>query len=175
MTIEDESAPRLLAPTARSQWPVHTTLRRLGRGISIAAVAFATAGVVTPLVAIADTSDSLRSGVSSVRGTACAPLRSDPAIDQAAAQINDTTDKYINNAARAIPETDALPVLKDVGYGGTKAVILSGAAATEANAVKAILLQGFADIPDCSYSDFGVSAMYNAKKDMILTTVVLAG
>ncbi len=33
---------------------------------------------------------------------------------------------------------------------------------------------GFAKISDCSYVDVGVSALYNAKKDMILTTVVLA-
>lgn len=145
------------------------------RGLCTAAVAFVCVGVVTAPPAAADTSDSLRTGVSAVRGTACPPLRSEPAIDQAAAQINDTTDKYINNVARAIPETDALPVLGDVGYSATVATILSGAAPTEENAVKAILLQGFAKIPDCSYTAFGVSAIYNAKKNMILTTVVLAG
>jgi hypothetical protein len=52
---------------------------------------------------------------------------------------------------------------------------LSGAAKTDGDAIKATILQGFAKLPDCSYTDFGVNALHNAKKDMILTTVVLAG
>ncbi|OSC21186.1 hypothetical protein B8W69_28630 [Mycobacterium vulneris] len=95
-------------------------------------------------------------------------------IDHAAAEINETTDRWINNASRAEPETDALSPLKDLGYSGSKATILSGAATTDSDAIKATILQGFAKIPDCSWTDFGVNALYNAKKDMILTTVVLA-
>jgi hypothetical protein len=124
---------------------------------------------------MADSADSLRAAVAAARGAACGPLQSDPVIDQAAGDVNETTDKWINNAARAVPETDALSLLKDLGYGGSKAAILSGAATTDANSIKALLLQGYTKIPDCSYTAFGVSALYNAKKDMILTTVVLAG
>ena len=102
-------------------------------------------------------------------------MRSDPVIDQTAREINETTDRWINFASRALPETDALPRLKDLGYGGDRATILSGAATTDANAIKGLLLQGYLAIPDCSFTDFGVSAMYNEKKGMTLTTVVLAG
>jgi hypothetical protein len=124
--------------------------------------------------AAADSTDSLRAAVAAARPAACTPLRADPIIDQAAKEINETTDRWINNTARAVPETNALPVLKDLGYGGSKASILSGAAPSAANAIKATLIQGFQQLPDCSYKDFGVSTLYNAKKDMILTTVVLA-
>jgi hypothetical protein len=141
----------------------------------MAAIAFATAGICVAPPATADASDSLRAAVSAVPRAACAPLRSDPVIDQAAAKINATTDEWINFTARAVPETDALPLLKDLGYGGDRSAILSGAASTDANAIKVVILQGYAKIPDCSYSGFGVNAMYNAKKDMILTTIVLAG
>ncbi|WP_293002303.1 hypothetical protein [Mycobacterium sp.] len=124
--------------------------------------------------AAADTTETLRAAVSAARGAACAPLRSDPLIDKAAGKIDETTDRWINMTARAVPESNALPVLKDLGYGGTKATILSGAAQSPANAIKATLLQGFAKIPDCSWTDFGVATLHNAKKDMIFTTVVLA-
>ena len=124
-------------------------------------------------MAAADSTESLRQAVAAARPAAC-PVRSDPVIDQAARGINETTDRWINNAARAVPQTDALPVLKDLGYGGTQASNLSGAAKSDVLAIKATLIQGFKLLPDCSYKDFGVSTLYNAKKDMILTTVVLA-
>ncbi|MDF3339481.1 hypothetical protein P3H80_18735 [Mycolicibacterium septicum] len=137
----------------------------------------ATALTVTSIcvapAAVADSTDLLRAAVAAARPAAC-PVRSDPVIDQAAEKINQTTDRWINNTARAVPETNAVPVLQDLGYGGTKAAILSGAATSPTNAIKATLLQGFDKLPDCSYKDFGVSTLYNAKKDMILTTVVLA-
>lgn len=133
-----------------------------------------TIGVCVAPPAAADSTDLLRAAVGAARPAACPPLRSDPIIDHAADEINQTTDRWINNTARAVPETDAMPVLKDLGYGGTKASILSGAATSAANAIKATLIQGFRVLPDCSYKDFGVSTLYNAKKDMILTTVVLA-
>ncbi|WP_284235532.1 hypothetical protein [Mycobacterium antarcticum] len=125
--------------------------------------------------AVADSTDSLREVVAAARGSACAPLRSDPVIDQAATEINETTDSWLNNASRAVPETDALPLLKDLGYGSSKATTLSGAAKNEGDAIKALIIQGYTKLPDCSYTDFGVSVLYNAKKDMTLTTVVLAG
>ncbi|MGV0826226.1 hypothetical protein ABQF35_25460 [Mycobacterium syngnathidarum] len=129
---------------------------------------------VTAGPAVADDTENLRAAVSAARPTTCGPLRSDPIIDQAAEGVNKTTDRWINHAARAVPETDALAVLKDLGYGGSKARILSGASTSAGNAIKATILQGFRDLPDCSYTDFGVSTLYNEKKGMILTTVVLA-
>jgi hypothetical protein len=148
--------------------------RRNPLGIGLATIALTIVSVSAAHSARADTGDDLRTAIAVARGTACTPLRSDPVFDQAAAAINGTTDKWINNASRAVPETDALPLLKELGYGGSKSTILSGAAANRGDAIKALLLEGYAKIPDCSYTDFGVSALYNAKKDMILTTVVLA-
>ena len=150
-----------------------TTSAKLG--ICIAATGFTIVGVALAPSAVGDSSVRLRAAVMTARGSACGPLRTDPLVDQAAAEINETTDKWINNASRAVPETDPLSPLKDLGYGGTKATVLSGAAKTDGDAIKATLLQGFAKLPDCSYTEFGVNALYNAKKDMILTTVVLAG
>lgn len=126
--------------------------------------------------AVADPTDSLRAVVMAARGTAaCGPLRSDPLLDQAARDINETTDKWINKSSRAVPGDDPLQLLKDLGYGGSKATTLSGAATNDGDAIKATVLQGHAKIPDCSYADYGVSALYNELKDMTLTTVVLAG
>lgn len=149
--------------------------RRVRREISLISIVFAATALVAAPTAMADTTENLRAAVAEARGAACGPLRSNPVIDQAAAAINKTTDQWINNEARAVPETDALPLLKDLGYDGSHAAILSGAARPDAQAIKAVLLQGYAKIPDCSYSAYGVSAMYNAKKRLTLTTVVLAG
>lgn len=146
---------------------------RVRVGTGIAATALTVTSMCLAPAAVADSTDQLRAAVAAARPAEC-PLRSDPVIDQAAEKINQTTDRWINNTARAVPETNAIPVLQDLGYGGTKASILSGAATSPANAIKATLIQGFDKLPDCSFKDFGVSTLYNAKKDMILTTVVLA-
>jgi hypothetical protein len=149
--------------------------RHLRRGICLVTTALTLAGIAVAPPATASTTDLLREAVVAARGAACGPLRPDPVVDKAAEEINETTDEYINFAARAVPETDALSPLKDLGYGGSTAAILSSAAQTDANAIKALLLQGYAKIPDCSYRDLGVSTLYNAKRDLILATVVLAG
>jgi hypothetical protein len=148
--------------------------RRVQHGMCLALLAFTTATVSVAPSAVAHPSGSLRDAVVAARGSSCGPLRSDPVVDHAAEEINGTTDKWIDHAARAVPETNALAVLKDLGYRGTKATILLGAAATDVNAIKATLLQGYLKIPDCSYTDYGVSTLHNKSKDMILTTVVLA-
>lgn len=138
------------------------------------AAALTVIGVSVAPSAAADSAASLRAAVEAARPASCSPLRADPVIDQAANEINKTTDRWINNAARAVPETNAMSVLKDLGYGGNKAAIWSGAAPSESDAIKATLIQGFKQLPDCSYTDIGVSTLYNEKKGLILTTVVLA-
>jgi hypothetical protein len=147
---------------------------RVHLGLCWSAMLFTTVGIFAAPPAMASSADSLRAAVTATRGASCAPLRSDPVIDQAADGINKTTDSYINHTSRTIPDNDALPLLKDLGYGGSKAAILSGAGADDGTAIKGLLLEGWATIPDCSYTDFGVSALYNAKKDLLLMTVVLA-
>lgn len=156
-------------PSTRRSWiRLHTRVETWLMAIALTAFSVS----VAPSAA-ADSTDLLRAAVAAARPAAC-PVRSDPVIDQAADEINKTTDRWINNTARAVPETNALPILKELGYGGSKASILSGASTSATNAIKATLIQGFQLLPDCSYKDYGVSTLYNAKKDMILTTVVLA-
>ncbi|KQY08946.1 hypothetical protein ASD37_00110 [Mycobacterium sp. Root135] len=97
-------------------------------------------------------------------------------IDQVATDINDSTDGYINFTARAVPLEDAMPLLTDRGYvGASKARILSGSATSAGSSIKAALLQGYAVLPDCSLSAYGVATKYNAKKDVVLVTAVLVG
>ncbi|EHB56486.1 hypothetical protein MycrhDRAFT_3680 [Mycolicibacterium rhodesiae JS60] len=132
--------------------------------------------------AVADTSESLRAALVAVRETSCGPLRNDPVIDQAADQFNQSDDKWINNAARAAPveisapvgvPPDAVSLLKDLGYETRRATIIFGAGTSDADAIRALLLQGYAKIPDCSYTAYGLSVMHNSSKNMILTAVVL--
>jgi hypothetical protein len=50
-----------------------------------------------------------------------------------------------------------------------------GAAHSEADAVKGVLLEGRNAIPDCSYTDFGVSLLHEPQSDFTLAVVVLVG
>lgn len=153
-------------------------MRRCGTGVVSAATAIAlvfTSILFAPSAA-ADSTDSLRAAVLSMRGTSCGqPLRFDPVVEQVAANVNDSTDKWVSFTARAVPVPDPLPVLKDYGYGGGKATMLQGAGDTDGKAIKGLLLQGYAKIPDCSYTDYGVSVVRNELTGYFLTTLVLAG
>jgi hypothetical protein len=141
-----------------------------------AATALSVVSLAVAPVASADATDSLRAAVAAARPQACGPIRSDPLIDQVAMEINDSTDRYLNFASRAVPEGDAMPLLKDLGYvGASKARILSGSAASAAMSIKGALLQGFAILPDCSLNAYGVATTYNARKDVVLVTAVLVG
>jgi uncharacterized protein YkwD len=140
------------------------------------ATVFATVGVATAPCATADPTDTLRAAVAAVRGAgSCGPLRSDPTVDQVAQKVNQSTDDWLNFTSRAVPETDALPPLKDFGHPANKAAILSSGTPDSGTAVKALVLQGFAKIPDCTYTSFGVATTYNVKKGIYLMTAVLAG
>jgi hypothetical protein len=71
---------------------------------------------------------------------------------------------------------DPFPILKDLGSNAGKARSIEGAGKTQADAIKSLLITGFRDIPDCSYSEFGVSVMPNDNPDgYYLTALVLAG
>jgi hypothetical protein len=168
MTFRSRTAKRYVRPRDGAR------RRRVHRGMAALAIVFTIVGFVVAPPAAADPPGRLRAALAAARGAACGPLHSNPVVDKAAEGINGTTDKWINHASRGVPETDALPVLKDLGYGGSKAAILTSAAQDDGNAVKALILQGFAKIPDCSYTDVGVSTIYNSTKDMFLMTAVLA-
>lgn len=135
----------------------------------------AIAGVFVAPPAAADPSEQLKAAVTAVRASSCAPLRNDPIVTQAAAKINQSNDAWLDHRVRAEPESDALPLLKDLGYGGGRSAILSGAGKNQGDSIKALLLQGYAKIPDCAYRDFGVSVLQGNSAGWILSTVVLAG
>jgi hypothetical protein len=134
-------------------------------------------GISLASSALADPSENFKSAVASARaGTSCGPLRYNPVVEQVAEISNRSTDKYLNHAATEVPVVDPLPGLKDLGYGGSKGALLSGAARNEADAIKGVILQGFDKLPDCSYTDFGVSMLRSQwNGGYYLTSLVLAG
>ena len=145
--------------------------------------ASASASIVTTVLAasvslaptaVADSADSLRAAVTAVRQGTCQPLRSDPVVEQAADIVNRSTDVWLDHKGRAVPVPDPLPVLKDLGYGGGRAVQVQGAGNTDAEAIEGLLLVGYDIVPDCSYTDFGVSVMQNQSTGHYLAVVVLA-
>ncbi|MDQ2637902.1 MAG: hypothetical protein M3Y83_13595 [Actinomycetota bacterium] len=135
---------------------------------------FAIAGMALAPPTHADTVDKLKAAVDGARAAACEPLQVDPIVEQAANDINESNDVWLDHGSRAVPVPDAMPLLKDLGYPGSKSTILYGAGKNEADSIKALLLQGYRDIPDCSYSDVGLSVLQGNSAGWILSTAVLA-
>jgi hypothetical protein len=153
----------------------------LGRRATSAATVAAVLGASLPLAApaSADSADSLRSAVTQVRQGMCGPLHYDPLVEHVADIVNQSTVDWIDHSSRAAPiDKDPLPVLKDRGYEGNKAAMALGAGRTVAESIKMLLLQGYNKIPDCSYTDYGVSVMQNPNANQgfsNLTVLILAG
>ncbi|CAJ1500488.1 hypothetical protein [[Mycobacterium] burgundiense] len=119
--------------------------------------------------------DSLRAAVLTARQASCEPLRSDPFVEQAAEIVNRSTDKWLDHLGRAVPVPDPLPILQDLGYGGGSAVQFEGAGVTDAESIAGLLIVAYDTLPDCSYTDYGVSVIQNQRTGHYLTAVVLAG
>lgn len=160
-------------------------------------------GILGTSPAAAVPAPNLRGAVDSARSsTQCSSLRYDPTVERAAEIVNRSTDDYISHKTRSVPAdgpTDALPILKDLGSGATKAWSLHGAGHNnDGDAIKGVLLEGSAPgvnktlrrglgdfkhleelgpaaFSNCSYTDFGVSLIHNADAGLSLATVVLAG
>lgn len=143
-------------------------------GLSAAMLTCAIAGMAVAPPAVADTVDKLRAAVAAARGASCGPLRDDPIVAQAAYEINESNDVWLDHGSRAVPVPEAMPLLKDLGYPGSRSTTLYGAGKTEADSIKALVLEGYLKIPDCSYSDVGVSVLQGNSAGWILSTVVLA-
>lgn len=125
--------------------------------------------------AAADATGSLRDAVASARsGGSCGPLQYNDVVAHVADIINKSTDDYLDQSATRVPISDPLQGLKDLGYGGSKSHLLQGANESAAIAIKAALLEGYDAIPDCSYTDFGVSMRHNDATGYTLAVVVLA-
>lgn len=142
----------------------------------VVAISFLTmaAATVTAPGAAADPQSSLTSAVDNIRSASqCAPLQSDPFVQRAAQMAMQSTSDYISHRSAAVPFTDPMPALTTIGYNGGKALLLSGYGANETDAIHGLILQGRDLIPNCSYTQYGVSA---ARDDggFNLTAVVLA-
>lgn len=132
-------------------------------------------GIALASPVLADSAGIAKDAIASLRGgTSCAALRDNPIVEQAADIINRSTDDYLNHTATRTPIDDPLPGLKDLGYTGNKAVLLLGSNPDEAGALKGALLEGYAAISDCSYTDYGVSVLRNESTAHTLISIVLA-
>lgn len=146
----------------------------IGSTLVIMTVVSASVALAPPT--LADQVATFKDAVASLRsGTSCPPLHYNPIVEQAADIINRSTDAYLNHTATHVPIADPLPGLKDLGYRGNKATLLQGAHKNPSDAIKGAILQGHAAIPDCSYTDYGVSMFRNDKSGYNLTSAVLAG
>jgi hypothetical protein len=153
-------------------------IRQRGPWIALAVVIVTVlyASVSLAPSALADSVANFRNSVVAAHsGTSCAQLRYNSVVEQVAEIINRSTDDYMNHTATQVPIKDPLPGLEDLGYGGKKGTLLLGAAKNEADAIKGALLEGYAAIPECSYTDFGVSVRRNEPTGYILASLVLAG
>ncbi len=165
-----------LAPLGgRKSAPILPCRRTAIRLVVVFMLAFSGAMVLTPS-ALADSEDNLKDAMEIARGgTSCQPLSYNPVVEKAARIINQSTDDYLSHNSTHLPITDPLPGLKDLGYGGNKAVLLQGARMNEADAIKGALLQGSTAIPDCSYTDLGIDVRRNEATGNSLVLLLLAG
>ncbi|MGJ6122371.1 hypothetical protein QN239_07325 [Mycolicibacterium sp. Y3] len=110
-------------------------------------------------------------------GAACGPLNHNPTVEHAADIVNRSTFTYLDHSAQNVPADGPHPtaILKDLGIDTGKAISLQGAAHDEADAIKVLLLEGRDVIPDCSYTDFGVSHQYEPGSGYHLVVAVLVG
>lgn len=147
---------------------------RQRRVMSTAVVAILGVSISPAPSAVANSADNLRTAVTAARAS-CAPLRSVPLVEQAAEIVNRSTDDWLDHTGRTVPVPDPLPILKDLGYGGGKAVQIEGAGETDAQAIAGLVLIGYETLRDCSFTDYGVSVVRNQTTGHYLTTVVLGG
>jgi hypothetical protein len=142
----------------------------------IAATTLLAIGCAPAPTAHADATENLLSAVAQARaGTSCGALRPDPVVDQVAAKINQSTQDYMEHRATQTPLYDPLTGLKILGYRGSKASLLQGASTSDADSIKALILQGYNKIPDCTFADVGANMQQNERTGYWLTAVVLAG
>ncbi|EUA51169.1 hypothetical protein I552_2110 [Mycobacterium xenopi 3993] len=59
--------------------------------------------------AVADSADTLRAAVDSVRSASCAPLRPDPLVESTAEDVNRSTAAWLDHAGRVAPVDDPCP------------------------------------------------------------------
>ncbi|MCV6979373.1 hypothetical protein H7I53_03910 [Mycolicibacterium pulveris] len=138
----------------------------------------AVAGWLGVPAAVAEPHPALAQAIKSARaGTACDTLQYSPKAELAAEIVNRSTRDYVNFTAEYVPADDPHPtaIAKDVGIEGTKVMSLQGAAKTEIDAIKGLLLQGHQALSDCGYTDYGVSMLHEPQSGYSLAVVVMVG
>ena len=152
------------------------TRRRILAVVTSAAVAFAASAVVASPVS-ADPLASLTNVVDTIRGASgCPALQADPLVMRVAEMAARATSDYIHHRTAAVPfDGDAMPALKTLGYPGGKAMLMQGYGDNEIKAVHglALLARDAAAIPNCAYTQYGVSALQD--EGDFFTAVLLAG
>ena len=138
------------------------------------ATAFAVVAISLAPTAAADVTADLTATVDGARG-GCPALQSDPVLTDAAIRATSETQAYVEHAARFIPFEDPMPVLREMGYNAGKAKLVVGYGDSQDKAIRGISVLGWDTIPDCSYTKYGLSALYGARGDYVLTAMVLAG
>jgi len=144
------------------------------RTAHLVAISLLSVTTATAPPAAADPLSRLTSAVDAIRsGSPCPPLQSDPLVQRGAQMGMQATSDYISHRSAAVPFTDPMPALKTIGYTGSKALLLSGYGSDETDAIHGLVLEGRELIPNCSYTQYGVSA---ARDDagFNLASVVLA-
>ena len=143
----------------------------------VVVAAFLVAAIAWPPTAAADSTDDFRTAVVQAHGGNCGALSANPTVDKAADIVTNSNEQWLNFTARVQPVPEPLPVLKDLGYGGSKASMAQGAGLNAAQAIKATLLEAsrYYSISDCSYTDYGVSIIQNQRTELWMTALVLAG
>jgi hypothetical protein len=140
----------------------------------LSAAAFVVVAMSLAPTAAADVTTDLRASVDGARG-GCPTLQPDPVLTDAATRATSETQAYIEHTARFIPFEDPMPVLREMGYKAGKAKLVVGYGDTQDKAIRGISVLGWDTIPDCSYTKYGLSALYGARGDYVLTAMVLAG
>jgi len=152
-------------------------ISKAGSAIVALAPAIGVGTLLAPHAA-GDPAPAVEQAVMAARGAAsCGPLNYNPTVEHAADIVNRSTYTFLDHTAQNVPADDPHPtaIVKDLGIKTSKVSSLQGAAHTEGDAIKGVLLEGRNVIPDCSYTDFGVSLLYQPRLDFSLAVVVLVG
>nr|WP_155920501.1 MULTISPECIES: hypothetical protein [unclassified Mycolicibacterium] len=135
-------------------------------------------GAVFVVPAAADAAPEVAQAVSAAReGASCGPLKYNPAVEHAADIVNRSTFTFLSHTSENVPidEPHPVAVTRDLGIDADKVMSLQGAGQDEGKAIKGLLIQGRDAIPDCSYTDFGVSHLYESASGYHLVVAVLVG
>ncbi len=133
-------------------------------------------GAASPAAAGADASPTVAQAVTSARDASrCGPLDYSPELERAAEIINRSTFAYLDHSGANVPADDPhpMPIINELGIAATNVHSLQGAGRVEADAIKGLLLQGYKTIPDCSYTEFGTSRLYEPQSGYVLAVALL--